>query len=95
MRIKSKFSPIVVIGFLLFSMSMAASFNVHAAKVTSQCKQAMAVNRMLNELEATINDLMKEDPWGSVAKLALDMRTDLHEIGQFKLQRIVYEACRD
>jgi hypothetical protein len=60
MRIKSKFSPIVVIRFLIFSMSMAASVNVHAANESHQCKQYMAVNRMIDDLMSLNKDIRKK-----------------------------------
>jgi hypothetical protein len=63
MRIKSKFSPIVVIGFLTFSMSMAVSFNVHAAWVPTYCKQVSEVNRMIDDLMSRNKDLYSKTGW--------------------------------
>jgi hypothetical protein len=62
MRIKSKFCPIVVIGFLTFSMSMAVSSNFHLS-VPFSCKQVSEVNRMIDDLMSRNKDLYSKTGW--------------------------------
>jgi hypothetical protein len=50
MRIKSKFSPIVVIGFLIFSMSTAASGNLMIIDSKSICRQFKEINRAVDRV---------------------------------------------
>jgi hypothetical protein len=51
MHPKSIFTPIVVIGFLISPMSMAASLNIHAGGPQStQCKNLVATYRRIDDL---------------------------------------------
>jgi hypothetical protein len=55
---KSNISPIVVIGFLIFSVSMAASVNIHAGGPQSiECKNLKATHARIDVLIAVSKEL--------------------------------------
>jgi hypothetical protein len=86
MHPKSIFTPIVVIGFLIFSMSMAASVNIHAGGPQStQCKNLMATYRRIDDLLSINKELRGMDSntranSHNIAKEAASMKATLKRV---------------